>query len=245
MVTTTRVEIVGNYTFHSPFQADIKEEVRVERLPASLLSTTVVSVSTLPSNWNSFCDAADAVLMPLTASKNLYVTFGKVCTGTFYTSFFLCIIEYFVLDREWFEKVILVLNTWVFLPFLFMAVSGMGMAVVEIIFIFKLENVMEELSHVCTQYSSAGTGVIRYQSLLEMERCGKRRRVKDYFILVHDDREGGDNHDVERHQQKQQPASEDMRGSGPSVTPSAEISYAYHLFSNEDVISIPGFISRV
>lgn len=54
---------------------------------------------------------------------------------------------------EWFQKVILVLNAWVFLPFLFMAVSGMGMAVVGIMFILKLNNVMEELSHVCTQYS--------------------------------------------------------------------------------------------
>lgn len=44
-------------------------------------------------------------------------------------------------------------------------------------------------------YSSAGTdtvGGIRHQSLLEWEGHGKRRRVTDSFMLVHDDREGED-----------------------------------------------------
>ena len=94
VTTTTRVEVVGKYTFRTPFQADSKEEeVLVDRLPTSLLFTTDRSISpgvlsALPSNWNSFCDADDAVLMPLTVSKTFHVTPGKVsCTVTFYTSF--------------------------------------------------------------------------------------------------------------------------------------------------------------
>lgn len=55
---------------------------------------------------------------------------------------------------------------------------------------------------------------------------------------------------MEFQEQKQQPASEDMRGSGPSVTPSAEISHAYpptfeyKLFPNEDITVEPAGTGR-
>ena len=57
-------------------------------------------------------------------------------------------------------------------------------------------------------------------------------------------------HDAERQEQKQQPASEDLRVSGPSVTPSAEISHVYPptfeyiLFLNEDITVEPAGTGR-
>jgi len=178
-MATRRIEITGAYTFDHPFEADPGLEVKVDRHSTSLQS--------IPSNWLSFCDAADDVLMPLALDKEFYIKVGKGLEGAFGISLLFALFIFFTMDMEWFGNVLNKLGMFgiVFFcaPFLALLVSVVTSVVISIFFFGrKFRKVMENLNQVCAQYSIIdGVG---YRLNYDYSGICKQRLVSKYFISV-------------------------------------------------------------
>ena len=177
-MATRRIEITGAYTFDHPFEADPGLEVKVDRHSTSLQS--------IPSNWLSFCDAADDVLMPLAVNKEFYMKVGTVLKGASGISLLFALFIFFTMDMEWFGNVLNKLGmfsiVFFFAPFLVLLVSVVTSAVISIFFFHTIfRKVMENLNQVCTLYSIDGVG---YRLNYDYSGIGKQKSVSKYFISV-------------------------------------------------------------
>lgn len=182
MTKTTRVEIIGQYTFTNAFDADRGEvDVIIDRQPASFLND-----APSPPNWNSFCDAVDAALVPFTEGKKFYVTVGQQSYSIFLISLILSVLEYIVLDTEWFNKIIGTLGLWTFLPFGTMFLSTITHTFISFVFMFKHDKWMAELVKVSSEYSDHHHG-IRYEVGFDYQDFGRERRLVCFYMLVHVD----------------------------------------------------------
>ena len=159
-ITTRRVEIVGHYNVDEPFDADPDEEVKTDRRPESLRSLPMTT--SMPYNWDCFCDSADEVFKPLTLKKNYYLEIGKVSYVMFNGSLVLSIILMCVMDTAWFNHYIpSSIILWLFLPIPIFAISAIVKMVVDCSFYEGfLCKIMHELSGVCYRYSGNG---VRYE----------------------------------------------------------------------------------
>ena len=222
---TRRVEILGHYTIDNElFLSDSDEEVRIDRQPDWFLTTATETKTTsrnqvttsIPYNWDHFCNSVDNVLIPLTVHKKYYVRIGVVWWWTFHVNFFLSVIILFSMDTEWFNTNIFnTIGGWTFLPFLFWMICALSkITILDYYFETEfLHKVMEEVRIVCDQYSeetanSNSNSRIRYEVDIQWIELGRRRRRLDrYYIKVHflennKDDNDSDNEEQQQHQQQ-------------------------------------------
>jgi hypothetical protein len=171
-MSTTRVDIAGQFSgFHPKSSLFNKTEIKVVR-------ETEIQLQNTPSNWSSFCDAADDALRPMLTTKKLFRTIGPMIFALFLILYAISNILPFI-DASF---------SWTVSVFLFVSLPMLGLAIGFAFFWCwinsQVKKTMAELDKVCEQYSSnGGGGGFRYT--LQTERWGGGGcKQKRYYITV-------------------------------------------------------------
>lgn len=209
-----RVDITGQFSPDNPISAFNNTEIKVVRDGTSLQN--------IPSNWSSFCDAADDALRSMLTTKKLFCSISFIFILVLLTFYIMSNILPFVSDN-WIGAILL----FVFLPTIIMAIP----------FVFfwfwirsRVKKAMRDLDVVCQQHShnngnnatSANNGG-GFSYTLDAERWSGLNfsHVKRYYITVRDTggAESGNDADVEQPAGEVIPESPTIAQIVPTATP--------------------------
>lgn len=187
-MSTTRVEITGQFNgFHPKSSLFNKTEIKVVREMEIQLQNT-------PSNWSSFCDAADDALRPMLTTKKLFRTLGSMMFVSFLILYAISNILPFIGDNL----------SWMVSAIIFVSLPMFGLVIGFALFwcwiSSQVKKTMAELDKVCEQYSSnGGGGGFRYT--LQTERWGGGGCKQERYYITVDGFGGADssnNADIEQ-----------------------------------------------